>query len=114
MPDRYEAIRDSIFKRNKAKGMSDHAALREAKTSAAKIYNSHLLEGEKPVTGPERGDKPASVKDVRADIRRRKKKHKRVHPSAGGLGQQRKKLPPADPDASDEAAEGGAPDEGLE
>jgi hypothetical protein len=43
MPQRYEAIRDSL----KAKWMST----KEAKTHAAKIYNATRKPGEEPVTG---------------------------------------------------------------
>ena len=46
MPKRYEKIRDS----QKAKGKGD----REAKTSAARIYNATRKPGEKPVTGSHR------------------------------------------------------------
>ncbi len=43
MPARYEAIRDSLV----AKGKS----LKQAKTSAAKIFNATRKKGEAPVTG---------------------------------------------------------------
>lgn len=42
MPKQYEAIRDSFIK----KGMSS----KNAKTKAAKIYNSKRKKGQKPVT----------------------------------------------------------------
>lgn len=42
MPPRYEAIRDNLI----SKGMPSA----QAKTTAAKIYNSSRKDGEKPVT----------------------------------------------------------------
>jgi hypothetical protein len=40
MPDRYTAIRDSIYKRLVAKGVSPEDAMKQAKTMAAKVYQS--------------------------------------------------------------------------
>lgn len=40
MPAAYEAMRDQFFRDNLAKGMSREAALKAAKTRAAKIYNA--------------------------------------------------------------------------
>lgn len=54
MPKQYEAIRDKLVKG----GMS----LAEAKTHAAKIYNSRRKPGVSPVTGPEKGEKRVGVK----------------------------------------------------
>lgn len=46
MPDRYEAIRDSIYKGLVGRGASPEEALKRAKTSAAKIYQSTRKKGE--------------------------------------------------------------------
>ena len=46
MPARYEAIRDNMLKRG--------LTLAEAKTSAARIFNSSRKKGEKPVAGKEK------------------------------------------------------------
>ena len=43
MPERYVAIRDAQVKKGKT--------LKQAKTSAAKIFNATRKKGEKPVTG---------------------------------------------------------------
>lgn len=40
MPAAYEAMRDHFAKQNRANGMSPEAALKAAKTRAAKIYNA--------------------------------------------------------------------------
>jgi hypothetical protein len=43
LPKRYEGIRDSLVKKGES--------LKEAKTSAAKIFNATRKPGSKPVTG---------------------------------------------------------------
>lgn len=40
MPAAYEAMRDHFARENRANGMSAAAALKAAKTKAAKIYNA--------------------------------------------------------------------------
>jgi hypothetical protein len=40
MPAAYEAMRDHFAKENRARGMSAAAALKAAKTKAARIYNA--------------------------------------------------------------------------
>lgn len=49
MPERYEAIRDSLKRRN------PKMSLKKAKTSAAKIFNATRKRGEAPVTGRHEG-----------------------------------------------------------
>jgi hypothetical protein len=49
MPERYEAIRDSLI----AKGVSD------PKGHAARIFNASRAKDEAPVTGPEKGERGA-------------------------------------------------------
>ena len=75
MPKRYESIRDSLV----AIGVS----LKEAKTKAARIFNSTRKEGEAPVTGKhkkkKKKTKPGAVDDdAMKRARERKRKMKRI------------------------------------
>lgn len=51
MPKEYEAIRDSIFTRLKARGVPAARALKQAKSEGAAVYNSRRAPGTPPVTG---------------------------------------------------------------
>jgi len=74
MPKRYESIRDSLV----AIGVS----LKEAKTRAARIFNSTRKEGETPVTGKhkkKKKTKPGAMDDnAMRRARNRKRKMKRI------------------------------------